>query len=387
MAILFGLGFFCLSLLFSLFERRSNIIVALTSFGILMIIFCFSYHNADYIVYEDLYHALKKTTNYSLEALDIFPLVGYLRTDYGYVFITKVFYDLGFSYFDYRVITIGVFFVVIFLISKRIVDFPIFVLLLYFIYPAFVDVVQIRNWYVEIFLLAGIYWMASGEKYRNLVFVLFIILAATIHVAALVYLPFVLFLYIREYKYGNGLLSIMCCVGILSPLWANLIIAQVPFFLDLAISSNIGGMNYLTDPIGVRHFVAYVAVMVMCGTMYFIKKQYEKGVLSLDNIKKRYIYLVYDISVYFLVLSPLYSLSKELGRVPRNAVLLFYIALAIYITNIKSTHTKTVIVVLSVIFAAAYGYVDFYMSVGAAEVHKILQNNIVFDFFYENFGI
>ena len=229
--------------------------------------------------------------------------------------------------------------------------------------------------------------MASGEKYRNLVFVLFIILAATIHVAALVYLPFVLFLYIREYKYGNALLSIMCCVGILSPLWANLIIAQVPFFLDLAISSNIGGMNYLTDPIGVRHFVAYVAVMVMCGTMYFIKKQYEKGVLSLDNIKKRYIYLVYDISVYFLVLSPLYSLSKELGRVPRNAVLLFYIALAIYITNIKSNHTKTVIVVLSVIFAAAYGYVDFYMSVGAAEVHKILQNNIVFDFFYENFGI
>ena len=102
MAILFGLGFFCLSLLFSLFERRSNIIVALTSFGILMIIFCFSYHNADYIVYEDLYHALKTTTNYSLEALDIFPLVGYLRTDYGYVFITKVFYDLGFSYFDYR---------------------------------------------------------------------------------------------------------------------------------------------------------------------------------------------------------------------------------------------------------------------------------------------
>ena len=387
MAILFGLGFFCLSLLFSLFERRSNIIVALTSFGILMIIFCFSYHNADYIVYEDLYHALKKTTNYSLEALDIFPLVGYLRTDYGYVFITKVFYDLGFSYFDYRVITIGVFFVVIFLISKRIVDFPIFVLLLYFIYPVFVDVVQIRNWYVEIFLLAGIYWMASGEKYRNLVFVLFIILAATIHVAALVYLPFVLFLYIREYKYGNALLSIMCCVGILSPLWANLISAQVPFFLDLAISSNIGGMNYLTDPIGVRHFVAYVAVMVMCGTMYFIKKQYEKGVLSLDNIKKRYIYLVYDISVYFLVLSPLYSLSKELGRVPRNAVLLFYIALAIYITNIKSNHTKTVIVVLSVIFAAAYGYVDFYMSVGSAEVHKILQNNIVFDFFYENFGI
>ena len=50
MAILFGLGFFCLSLLFSLFERRSNIIVALTSFGILMIIFCFSYHNADYII-------------------------------------------------------------------------------------------------------------------------------------------------------------------------------------------------------------------------------------------------------------------------------------------------------------------------------------------------
>lgn len=387
MTILLALSFLILGFLFSVVEKYNNSIVASIFLLMLMLIFCFSYANADYVPYESLYLALKNSNDYSLEAMDIFPLLGYVRTDYGYVFITKLFYEAGFSYFDFRVIMTGGLLLIIFLIIRRITVIPIFVLLLYFIYPVFFDVIQIRNWCVEISLLVGIYWMASRERYGKLVFILSNVVAMTIHVASFIYLPFLIFYYIRQYKYGKYFSNIMCCIGFFTPVVSIFLVDNIDQVLLFMFSLDVGATNYFAEPTGVRRFIAYVAVLVMSGTLYFVKRQYEKGAFCLDAIKKGYLYYTYELSLYLLTLAPLFSINRELARIPRNFLLLFYIAVAIYIASIKSYYARAVLITLSVIFVAIYGYVDFYMTVGTDEVHYILENNIISDFFYESFGI
>lgn len=387
MTILLGLTFLMFGLFFSVVEKHNNSVVAFASLFMLMLTFCFGYDNADYIPYENLYLALKNSKDYSLEAMDIFPLLGYVRTDYGYVFITKLFYEIGFSYFDFRVIMTGGLLFIIFLVIRKITAIPIFVLLLYFIYPAFFDVIQIRNWCVEIGLLVGIYWMASRGKLEGLGFLLPNFITATIHIAAVIYLPFLAFHYIRQYKYGRYLINIMCCIGGLAPFVSVFLVDNIDQILLLVFSLDIGGINYFAEPIGIRRFIAYVAVLVMSGTLYFIKRQYENGAFCLEDVKKKYLYYTYECSLYLLTLAPLFSINRELARIPRNFLLLFYIAVAIYIASIKSYRIRGILVILSVALASVYGYVDFYMTVGSVEVYRILQNNIVFDFFYENFGI
>mgnify|MGYP000866288410 CR=1 FL=1 len=387
MTILLGLSFFVLGLFFSVIEKRNNNIVALVTLLLLILLFAFSYDNADYDAYETLYLFLKNSRDYSLEAMDIFPVLGYVRTDYGYVFITKLFYDAGVSYLTFRVILIAGLLSIIFWVTRKLTLIPIFVLYLYFIYPSFFDVIQIRNWCVEIGLLVGMYWMASREKLGDLGFVLSNVIAATIHIASVIYLPFLVFHYIRRYKCGQYFIKIMCCLGVFAPVFSMFLVDNVDQILLFVLSLDVGGANYFAEPIGVRRYIAYVLVLAMSGTMYLIKRQYEKGAFSLDVVKKRYMYYTYELSIYLLTLAPLFSINRELARIPRNFLLLFYIAIAIYITNVKSYYTRAVLVMLSVVFSVVYGYVDFYMTVGAVQVQTILQNNIISDFFAENFGI
>lgn len=161
------------------------------SFYILIVIFiwmifAFNTDNADYIIYKNWY--------------DITSVSGLThRFEIGYSLLMVLGTKLGLSYQEFLMFfsAIG-----LFLIAYSIYDYcdsPCVAIILYFVYPFFFDVVQIRNFMAEAIIFFSIRFLKNYSIKNILAYISLCLLSMSFHTASIFYLLFIL-AYLKDYQ-------------------------------------------------------------------------------------------------------------------------------------------------------------------------------------------
>lgn len=219
---------------------------------ILWIISGWNTKNGDLDNYETLYGY-----NFSSDLLE--------NLDVGFMYILSVFKDFDFSFQQFH-IYIYLFYIgfigwFIYNFSKR----PILALSIYILLFFFRDCITLRNSLADIFLLLGLYaYTDKNLKFRNIYYILGILLAGSIHISFLAFL-ILLFCDIKiEYKWTLGLSLILAYA-------AHGILASIVSVG--ALSNNVGFQNKYQDYLESSSWFTPIMASITLLLNYFLIKK------------------------------------------------------------------------------------------------------------------
>lgn len=351
-------------------------------FYFLLLIFAgFSYGLPD----EGMYQAIFSNSN-KLELKNVFSYMsaaqyGYSR-DMGYTFINFIVNEAGMNYAEFKLIFYAVGYGIIFFVIYKKTKYIIPVLVLYMIYPFGMDIIQMRNFFLEALIFLAFYFYTSYSGYKRYIsWIVTILIAATFHSAGLLMLPFVIFERIlnNRLRYVAYLLLL---VALLMPVYANYlqsISLAVQLFFGATESSFRHYAIYLDRTVAVgTHIKAYIFMIIMFLYIYYIASRFSKIVHFNQN--QQYILAVKNFVLYNFIFFPLYPLFSDMaGRFPRNCILLVLMSVALMMEKSNLVY-KNLYFCISLLFVLMMGRLDLFSPALIFCVNLIFRNNIIFDF-------
>ena len=332
------------------------------------VIFGLAYSDGDYRTYNEIYDA---AVNFSMDYSPMERVAGYNSADIGYEIVNYLFNLLGLAYPEFRLVIITLSLLIVANFSLKLTKNSHVVLLLYALYPAMHDIVQIRTFLVDILVFISLYlYIKKGGFKGKIYFCIFILLAASMHKMAILYLPFLLF----DCIYRMKITKILMVFGLMMPLYSSWIyIYIVPMFAQHLNASGGQFLNYVLQDFGIKRYLAYVLVV----TLFIIINLNKKNTIT-DELQLRFVDAVNKMVLYMVCISPVFMITRELSRIPRNLLLPSYLVFAIFLTKLNKKYTKLVMC-LYCIGAFAYGYVDYYMDDGGLYFEMMIKNNYLMD--------
>lgn len=304
----------------------------------------------------------------------------YYGRDIGYIFINSIFSYLGFDFDFFHAILAGFWLWAMVYFSRKVTKSTLMILFLYFLWPFFIDVIQIRAMIVNLMVFIAIYAYSKDERLALGKAILTIILAGSIHSMAFIYLPFFI---LRKIFYTKIGITIALILSILMPIYivfvGNYLASVINLFVYLQGNDTISSFSkYDLIITGFEKYARWLYVNGVLALMYFMKKQIDV-ILSTKSTKdifiRRYFTNCYTMSLYTSCFMPLYAMTgAEFGRIERCFLIAFIVALVSYINIIKNDFFKVGIFIAGagVLFLA--GLVDLYKALGE-NVIQILTDN------------
>lgn len=282
--------------------------------------------------------------------------------DPGFNFINKTFNDFDIPFESYHIIIYGIILAYLFIKVWQKSYSPIAVISIYFFTAFFADIIQIRNFIALLFLYMGLFSLTDEyEKHPKIKFLLFNILASSIHIAFVFYFIFLF----ADYKFRPSIFIIssilLSIIGheILSVLSNFTYVAENEFLTDRAD-------NYLES--------SSIWSVVICSCQYilhFIVCKKMVGNNSLPNINTRYFMTITTLMSILIIMT---SINMTFFRLFRN-VLLFS---SIFILNgfiRKPTKSNLLLIIIYII---SMSYFHFWSGSVFDNVSLILSNNLLF---------
>ena len=205
------------------------------------------------------------------------------------------------------------------LISISIYDYskaPCLVLILYFIYPYFFDVVQIRNFMAEAIVFFGLRYLKEFTTKNIIFYVLFVLLSTMMHITSLFYFTY-LVAYIKDYK--NVVKSIILL----------LMFYLIFFFLAPSNITNIitgfVSNDYIEGGTTINKIIGYGVFAVFSVIILFFLKDHNETKLIDDNYKVHITECMKKIIPTIMITIAMIAISSQGYRFFRNISLIVYI--------------------------------------------------------------
>lgn len=205
--------------------------------------------------------------------------------------------------------------------------------LLYFLYPFFFDIVQLRNFLVMSILIFSIQLLTNKNFKNNLLYVILIFLAFTIQKIAIVYLPLLFIDNISIKNNKKHFFTLIILISIVVGLNKNILLLIVNNFL-LPLSSNIEGLeNYTQVNTNMGWIIFWCEQIFSYLLVKYIYNSYKNKLeCNMENNSKlKFIGVIKDINFYMFIFLPLFILDENYIRIIRNIVPLNIITFCIYI--------------------------------------------------------
>ena len=262
----------------------------------------------------------------------------YQGHDYGFIYVSHFFRDLGLNYYQFQFLYyyLAISLMVIGLIN--ITPHRLLVYILYFFFPFFLNLVQLRN-----FMVFAILIFATGYCHKNsnqinskIVWCLLILLAASQHIVALAYLPF-------AFCWNNKKVLNIIIIGSLI-ISVFLLISPDEFvqvFTNL-IEQIIDEDRASTYSVRSTHFGSVVMVveailMIVIAkySAYFINETRFQINATDSNyiVNSTHFIFIINLLYYSSVFWPLYFLNGSFSRLMQNEFVLVYVFIA-YVVRI-----------------------------------------------------
>ena len=320
----------------------------------------FNTYNADYLIYEHNYNNIG--LGLSLD-----------RFEYLFTLSMRLGNSLGLTYQQYVFLISTICIILFYNFIRRYSLRPGVVLLLYFIFPFFYDVIQIRNTISFCIVLFAIRFLEKYSKLNLFFYLLCIGIAYNFHKSSLFYILFIL-AYLKDYKKIYSFIGFAGVSELLLISFNNNILIKL--FQDTDISS-----IYYTNSFDLFKALGYLIITIALIFMLMNKLKYQKD----ENLL-----FLYKIAPIVLITIPLIAYNQAFYRFFRNSLIIFYIL----ITNKMEKNRNSVIVIkkaeifyffiiLSISIYFFYKQLSIFAP-GYENITKaILENNSLFNFLFE----
>ena len=320
--------------------------------------------NPDYYVYKDYFDMVRSIN------------------DIGFMLMIRFFnlINVDYEYFRLMITILG-----LTSIHKTVKKFTTnysFFYLLYFVFPFFIDVVQIRNFFAYSIVLYATPYLIEGTKSGTKKYIALVLIASSIHLTSIVYL---IFAFMKNIKKQNILRLLfylvvftIMAVTLYRPLFINLMdhvfvligrFDERIFYYDV-VSTRYGFLFYWT--------VQFCYIWIIKILRSRMKNINSSGEMNSNHYKKNiaFIDLVYWINIISLVFIPTYAVHSLFFRFYRNLIPLNYLVIIPAVKQLKPMSVKKIVIVLGIVLLSILlFYVDIYRPFYSVVIQKVFQNN------------
>lgn len=311
----------------------------------------------------------------------------------GDLLFTRFLTNLGAPYGVTVFVKNSVFILLTFYLVRRITKNWGAVCIIYLVYPFIMDVIQLRNFYMQTLLFLALYTYVRSQDTglnRDLKFVLVILVASAFHNVAVIYLPFVLVNRIKNKIW----FKVMLWCSLMSILYAYVIINHGN---DLLLSFGLGNTffgHYLQYTMGLTSdadigvspyvFFSHTWLLVVCFgiIIYYIWRTcpLRSGVPNkYALVRLRYLEAVWAMWLYVAILLPVMAITPSMERIPRDILIQIYTAVAVYLDYTCPNKKSWLICACMLILL---GYCSYYHDLEFEFIRYNLSSNYFLDLFY-----
>ena len=373
--------------IFSGFVVAINLFVAMIKKNSKIISFCLiilmcvlmgaNTNNPDYNTYETIFN------------------LGAVPPDPGFFLIIKLFRFLGLNYETFRLV-LSIFGIVLIhqTLNKLTSNYSYFYVL-YFIFPFFIDIVQIRNFLEMAIMIYAMPFLLQDTLKGYIKYTILIIFAASIQITAILYLLFLLINIVKRFT----IIKYIFVIVIISAITISL---NRSFFIGIVnqLSTNFGyydeRINYYSEVLtrngyffywGVQLCFLYITKILFSGTNNLKNQNVIEGKREMqinkltqnENYVNSFCELVFWANIISLIFMPTYVLQALYFRLFRNLVPLNYIAIISSLQYLPPKSLKKITITLALF---GLSIVLFYVDIGKpfyeTIIIKIFENNWVF---------
>lgn len=197
----------------------------------------------------------------------------------------------------------------------------------YLIFPLLLDCIQIRFFIAEAIVLFAMRYLISNKKIDIIKYILFVLMASTIHSSVLIYLIFLLYKVLGRYE--SKYIAIMAVIMILFLVFKQNIIKLCSLFIN---EQRINRYFYSTDALGIKGIIIYVCIiLVFC----YISKMILKKVKSIDlnNEQIKFYEFNNKLNILISIVLVFSIFDPNFFRLQRIMWVLLYISVAKLLNN------------------------------------------------------
>lgn len=311
----------------NLFNRRS--MISSVFFLITLIIIMGGNNlNQDYLNYSYLYDGIN---------------VDY--AGYGYQLLMSVGHTINLNYDQFRLFVCSISLILMWIGFQRMLSALSYkVYLFYFIYPFFIDVIQLRNFIVMSLLIFATSFFKKNNIFSELLFILFILVGAAIQTLSLIYLLAVLiYRFDSDDKIKELILIVMLILTILStlPFVQN-------FLSNLILNSSIGllqrASTYSVKVVRHGFYLYWLSDYLLVGCFIYLRKY---SLIDTKSNAYKIETAIYSIMTVASLLFPFYTIDLSFHRAFRNVIPLIIVGEIIFFSK-KNGNSRVKYVVMFV---------------------------------------
>jgi len=283
--------------------------------------------NADYRNYKMKYEMISES--------------GYVNefhvfSEFGFAFLMKIASLMSLNYSGFLFV---VSFVALLLIDSTVVRYcknTNYVYLLYFVFPFFLNAVQIRNFLAMSLLVFSIRYIVDDYKLKKIRFLVLILFASLIHVSFVVYAPLV-FITMKKRKTLIGLLVVISISLSAVLVVSGNSLTQLGLFLSDATGQEKVAL-WLSTRTRFGFVVSWLTQITIFALAVFSRNvwlqsdlgtgKHEFSGKTIFGKEKRFIEVVFWIDLYAFSFFPLYVSASTFDRLLQNLLVLNYVAFA-----------------------------------------------------------
>ncbi|WP_313630831.1 EpsG family protein [Enterococcus devriesei] len=309
-----------------IFQKRiknNKIYSMIVPFIMMWLIWAGNTSNADYRLYQNIFNYMRSTGDKSYGGVEIgfgrlMWFCGEIGLDYqGFIFLVSFLCLLLYTWAFFRL-----------------TKFPNIIFLLYFFFPFFLDVMQLRNALASAIVANAIPFLIDKKNFK---FIALVIFSSFFHTTMLFYLCLLLVnLSLKNLRSITicGTLCLIFSVKKILPLLLNFLPSGHKYVVYLQ------GNTLRTQILYILYFMIYIFIVE------FIVREFKQmktiGILRIDyNTENRTILFAQKSSYVLLLLLPLLLIDSDFFRLFRNVFFIFNICLmtilknGVYIKNVK----------------------------------------------------
>ncbi|EEQ3682795.1 O26 family O-antigen polymerase, partial [Escherichia coli] len=284
------LGLWIIAFNYARANKLSNLVIVL----IITTLFIINRQNQDYEAYVDIFNVN-----------ELYAEIGYRWLIYGVKY-------LGGTH-EVIIGLLGLFLGTTFLRLIQYSKYTAFGLLLYMLCPMPIDIVQIRNTFLFLFVINSLIELEKEHKFNSLCFVF---MAPLFHSLGIVY---VLAWVIIQFRTWRGYNKLMVFGLVLSFIVVPLLIKMLILLFNTRTLH-----AYIADGIKVHSLIIWAGPYLFD---LFLLCYFRKKIVITDLHTKQWIDIIFSLMLFLSVFSPLLLYIDEINRIFRNALLLKYLVM------------------------------------------------------------
>lgn len=306
-----------IGLISTILNRGRTILGYLMSIGLGFILGTANSIIPDYALYRDAYNSVVN-----------------LKFEYGYEFLADLSKQVGFDYAEFRLIIGIVGLVLMFHFINKLNINSIGILFIYIINSFFIDVSQIRNFMLTVFLVMAFVTLIENRKHSFFKSFVYILIGSSFQVLGYFFLLVYVVFIIYRIKKARSVLSL---IFILSSLVFILpVIRDYAIMLSSKILSSSGVEAYLSEQTRLGFLLPWGVILIS-----LIFSMYNLNILeSLGISEAKLVTRIHTILLVTMLALPLLTFNIEFYRIYRDTFLLIPISSMFIFKNVVTRNIK-----------------------------------------------